>query len=143
MAILGLVEETLPQERNAVTLHSTERDHYGLPIPIVSFSWSENDKKLFTTGIQKQREIWEAAGAEVTFTADDTAHLMGACRMGTDPATSVVDHTCRTWDVPNLYICDGSVFVTSSASNPSLTIQALAARTADLLVAAGKRGELA
>ncbi len=139
---LGLVGETLPQERNGVALDPTERDHYGLPIPVVSFSWGENDKKLFSAGIRKQQEIWEAAGAEVTFTSNDTAHLMGGCRMGRDPASSVVDHACRSWDVPNLYICDGSVFVTSSASNPSLTIQAIAARTADLLIPAGKRGEL-
>jgi choline dehydrogenase-like flavoprotein len=70
------------------------------------------------------------------------AHLMGACRMGDDPAGSVVDRDCRSWDVPGLYVCDGSVFVTSGASNPSLTIQAIAARTADQLVAAGRRGEL-
>jgi choline dehydrogenase-like flavoprotein len=61
--------------------------------------------------------------------------------MGDDPAASVVDADCRAWDVPNLYVCDGSVFVTSSACNPSLTIEALAPRTADHLVAAGKRRE--
>jgi choline dehydrogenase-like flavoprotein len=139
---LGLVGETLPQERNAVTLHGEETDQYGLPIPVVTFSWCENDHRLFRAGIRKQREILEAAGAEVTFAVDDTAHLMGACPMGDDPGTSVVNADCRTWDVPNLYVCDGSVFVTSSAVNPSLTIQALAARTADRLVASGKRREL-
>jgi choline dehydrogenase-like flavoprotein len=139
---LGLVGETLPQERNRVTLHETERDQYGLPIPVVSFSWDENDQRLFHAGIQKRREILEAAGAQVTFVADDTAHLLGACRMGTTPTNSVIDHACRSWDVPNLYICDGSMFITSSAANPSLSIQALAARTADLLIAVGKRGNL-
>jgi choline dehydrogenase-like flavoprotein len=139
---LGLVGETLPEDTNSVALHPDERDHLGLPVPVVSFSWGDNDKRLFEAGIRKERNILEAAGAEVTFAADDTAHLMGACRMGADPATSVVDANCRAWDVPNLYVCDGSVFVTSSASNPSLTIQAIAARTANHLVAAAKRGEL-
>ena len=139
---LGLVGETLPQDQNGVTLHPDERDQYGLPIPVVSFGWCDNDRRLFNAGIAKQQEILEAAGAETTFTIDDTAHLMGACRMGSDPTASVVDADCRTWDVPNLYVCDGSVFVTSSASNPSLTIQAIAARTAARLIEAGKRNEL-
>jgi choline dehydrogenase-like flavoprotein len=139
---LGLVGETLPQEGNRVTLHSSEVDQYGLPIPVIAFSWGENDRRLFAAGIQKQAGILEAAGAEVTFPADDTAHLLGGCRMGADPTRSVVDQTCRSWDVPNLYICDGSIFVTSSGVNPSLTIQALATRTAEQLIAAGKRREL-
>ncbi|MBA3778107.1 MAG: GMC family oxidoreductase [Chloroflexi bacterium] len=133
---LGLVGETLPQEANGVTLDRNDRDQYGLPIPVVTFSWHDNDQRLFAAGIDKQRQILEAAGAEETFTVDDTAHLMGACRMGDDPDRSVVDRDCRSWEVPNLYICDGSVFPTSSASNPSLTIQAVAARTADALIAA-------
>jgi choline dehydrogenase-like flavoprotein len=138
----GLVGEVLPQEHNRVTLHERERDRFGLPIPVVAFAWGENDRRVIKAGTAKMTELMEAAGAEATFEVADTAHLMGACRMGGDPRTSVVDHRCRTWDVPNLYICDGSVFVTSSAANPSLTIQALATRTAQLLVAAGKQGEL-
>jgi choline dehydrogenase-like flavoprotein len=70
-----------------------------------------------------------------------STHLLGGCRMGTDPARSVVDRWCRTWDVPNLFICDGSVFVTSSAANPSLSIQALAARTAASIAARARTGE--
>jgi hypothetical protein len=77
-----------------------------------------------------QRAILDAVGAAVTWTADDTAHLLGACRMGAYPRSSVVDPWGRCWEVPNLFICDGSVFVTSAGVNPSLTIQALAAHTA-------------
>jgi choline dehydrogenase-like flavoprotein len=62
--------------------------------------------------------------------------------MGRDPAGSVVDHWCRAWDIPNLFICDGSVFVTSSGVNPSLTIQAIASRTADYIIGAAARREL-
>jgi choline dehydrogenase-like flavoprotein len=57
-------------------------------------------------------------------------HLLGTCRMGTDPATSVVGPDCRTHDIDNLWVCDGSVFPTVGAVNPSLTIQAIATRTA-------------
>ncbi|WP_028278573.1 GMC family oxidoreductase, partial [Arthrobacter sp. H5] len=113
-----------------------------LPVPVVSFSYADNDKKILDAGTDTERRILDAAGAETTFRVSNTAHLMGACRMGDDPSTSVVDRNCRSWDVPGLYVCDGSVFVTSGASNPSLTIQAIAARTADQLITAGRRGEL-
>ena len=62
--------------------------------------------------------------------------------MGTDPKTSVVDAWCRSHDVANLFIGDGSVFVTGAAVNPALTISAVATRTAEGIVAAFKRGEL-
>jgi choline dehydrogenase-like flavoprotein len=51
--------------------------------------------------------------------------------MGATAAESVVDQWCRSWDVPNLFICDGSVLPTQGSANPALTISALAARTAD------------
>jgi choline dehydrogenase-like flavoprotein len=119
-----------------------ETDQYGLSIPVVTFGWGENGRKLKQAGVAKQRQIVDAAGAQATFTASDTAHLMGACRMGSDATTSVVDRNCAAWDVPGRYVCDGSVFLTSSASNPSLTILAIAARIADQLVAAGRRYDL-
>jgi choline dehydrogenase-like flavoprotein len=77
------------------------------------------------------KEILETAGGEDIWTADRTAHLLGTCRMGKDPGNSVVNAECRTHDVANLFICDGSVFTTSTGVNPSLTIEAIAARTAD------------
>ncbi|MDQ4075955.1 MAG: GMC family oxidoreductase, partial [Chloroflexota bacterium] len=137
----GLVGECLPDDNNTVTLDPELKDQYGLPVARVTFAWGENDQKLFQAGMEKERQILEAAGAEVTWSVDDTAHLLGACRMGSDPATSVVDQWCRTWDVPNLFVCDGSVFVTSSAVNPSLTIQAIATRTADYIKEHARKGE--
>jgi choline dehydrogenase-like flavoprotein len=62
-------------------------------------------------------------------------HLLGTVRMGDDPARSVVDAFGRAHDVPNLFVADGSVFVTCAALNPTSTIQALALRTADHIVA--------
>ncbi len=138
----GLNGECLPYAFNTVTVVPDETDQYGLPIPKVTFSWGENEQKLSKAGVAQMRAIVAAAGGENIFAVDDTAHLMGACRMGSSPQTSVVDQWCRTWDVPNLFVCDGSVFVTSSGVNPSLTIQAIAARTADYLIAAAKRREV-
>lgn len=138
---LGLVGECLPQEANTVTLAPELKDKYGLPVARVTFGWGTNDQQLIRAGVDREREILEAAGAEVVWAVEDTAHLLGACRMGDDPDTSVVDPWCRTWDVPNLFVCDGSVFVTSAGVNPSLTVQALATRTADYIIDRAHTGE--
>jgi choline dehydrogenase-like flavoprotein len=82
----------------------------------------------------KAREIWDET--------DDTCHLNGTARMGADPRASVVNADCRSWDIPNLWICDGSVFPTVGGVNPSLTIQAIACRTADRVRSLAQRGEL-
>jgi choline dehydrogenase-like flavoprotein len=135
------VGECLPDDGNTVTLYPDEKDLYGLPVARVTFSWGENDKKIIEAGFARERDIAEAAGAEITWEVDDTAHLLGACRMGSDPRSSVVDQWCRSWDVPNMFICDGSVFVTSAAVNPSLSIQAIAARTAEYIIRRAPTGE--
>ncbi|MFL5805081.1 MAG: GMC family oxidoreductase [Roseiflexaceae bacterium] len=139
---IALNGECLPHPFNTVTVVPEERDQYGLPIPKVTFRWGANERKLIGAGVAQMRRILEVGGGSDLFEVDDTAHLLGACRMGSDPRTSVVDRWCRTWDISNLFICDGSVFVTSSGVNPSLTIEAIAARTAAYIRRAARRGEL-
>jgi choline dehydrogenase-like flavoprotein len=79
-------------------------------------------------------DIFRAAGARETRVLRDAnllgTHLLGTCRMGTDPKTSVCNPFGRTHDIENLFIADGSVFPTATPANPTLTIQALATRTA-------------
>jgi choline dehydrogenase-like flavoprotein len=139
---LGIVGEVLPQVKNMVKLHETERDQYGLPVAHVIFSYHENDKRMVTHAKRTMKEILEAAGGEDVWMADRTAHLLGTCRMGNDPTNSVVNADCRTHDMPNLFICDGSVFTTSTGVNPSLTIEAIAARTADRIMELARRADL-
>ncbi len=139
---LKIVGECLPQERNRVTL-TDEKDQYGLPVPRITYSFCDNDKKLIEHSLSFMRRALEAAGAsEIWDETDDTCHLNGTARMGADPRTSVVNADCRSWDIPNLWICDGSVFPTVGGVNPSLTIQAIACRTADRIRAMARRGEL-
>jgi choline dehydrogenase-like flavoprotein len=89
------------------------------------------------------RASLEATGVgDICEQTDDTCHLNGTARMGSDPRNSVVNADGRCWDVRNLWICDGSVFPTVGGVNPSLTIQAIACRTADLISALAARGEL-
>ena len=142
MVGLKMVGEMMPQERNTVTL-ADEEDQYGLKVARVTYGWCDNDKAMVEHSLDFMGRQLEAAGAKnVWRQPDDTNHLAGTARMGDDRRSSVVNADCRSWDVPNLFICDGSVFPTTGGVNPSLTIQALALRTADRIGALARRGEL-
>lgn len=139
---LKMVGEVLPDERNRVTL-ADETDHYGLRIPRVTFGYSDNDRAMMAHALDFMDRSLEAVGAQRRWKEwDDTCHLNGTARMGDDPAASVVNADCRSWDIRNLWVCDGSVFPTVGGVNPSLTIQAIACRTADRIKALAARGEL-
>ena len=135
-AALGVLGEILPWADNRVEL-AEEKDQYGLRVAKVTFNLHHNDKKLIEFGKQKVMDVMSAAGAEKVVQESRFAHLVGAARMGSNPSSSVVDKFGRTHDIPNLFICDGSILPTQGSANPGLTIQALAARTADYLIQQG------
>jgi choline dehydrogenase-like flavoprotein len=135
-ASFGLLGEILPWADNRVTL-AEDRDQFGLPVAHVTFNLHDNDKKLIKKAKEKTMEVMSAAGATEVVQEARYAHLVGAARMGNDPRKSVVDKFGRTHDVVNLFVCDGSILPTQGSANPGLTIQALAARTADYLISQG------
>jgi choline dehydrogenase-like flavoprotein len=137
-ATLGVLGEILPWDDNRVEL-AKEKDQFGLPVAKVTFNLHENDQKLIEFAKNKVQEVLLAAGAEHVVQESRYAHLVGAARMGRSSADSVVDKFGRTHDVANLFICDGSILPTQGSANPGLTIQALAARTADYLITQGDR----
>jgi choline dehydrogenase-like flavoprotein len=141
MAGLEIVGEVQPRLENRIEL-ADEEDQFGLKIPRMVFSYGENDKRLQRHAVNFMSEVLRAAGGHDLWAGDDTAHLMGGCRMGDDSETSVTNADGRTWEIPNLWICDGSLFVTSGGVNPSLTIQALACRMGDRIAEMAGRGEL-
>jgi choline dehydrogenase-like flavoprotein len=126
-AVLGGLCELLPLPDNRVTLEA-ETDRYGLPIPRFSYTQCDNDRACIAHAKRTLTNIWEAAGAQDILTIDRYAHLVGGCRMGADPSTSVIDRDHRVWGVSNLFVCDGSVMPTQGSANPALTIMALASR---------------
>jgi len=139
---LKMVGEVLPDERNRVTL-ADKTDQYGLPVARVTYSHGENEKAMMAHAVDYMDRALEATGATERWQEmDDTCHLNGTARMGDNPRSSVVDADCRSWDIPNLWICDGSVFPTVGGVNPSLTIQAIACRTGDRIAELSRRGEL-
>jgi choline dehydrogenase-like flavoprotein len=135
-AAFGVLGEILPWADNRVTL-AEEKDRHGLPIAHVTFNLHDNDKKVIKAGKDKTMEVMQAAGATEVIQEARFAHLVGACRMGSDARKSVVDKFGRSHDIPNLFVCDGSILPTQGSANPGLTIQALAARTADYLISQG------
>ncbi len=134
---LGVLSELLPQPENRVTVASDVTDQNGIPVARMDYTQSDNDRRNIAFAKQTLHDIFEAAGAQDVLEIDRYAHLVGGCRMGADPERSVVDSDHRAWDVPNLFIADGSVMPTQGSANPALTIMALASRLAARLVDKG------
>lgn len=136
--------EMLPHAKTFVDMDWEQKDRYGLPMARRTVSWSENDWKIFRDMTEWSKRILEAAGAEILAVGEEprTNHELGGCRMGVDPKTSVLNQWCQSHDVKNLFVVDGSVFPSASEKNPTHTMMALAARTADYMGEQMKKGEL-
>jgi choline dehydrogenase-like flavoprotein len=127
---------SLPVATNTVTLDPDHRDRWGRPGLCLTYTDHPDDMKTKHWFQQRTREMMEAAGATRVWNppvlpVDGGVHLLGTARMGNDSRTSVIDRYHRAHDVPNLFICDGSSFVTSGRGQPTMTIQALAFRAAE------------
>lgn len=130
--VLGTEGECLPYPDNRVEL-SDDVDEFGVPRPKVTFGFGDNEQAMRTEIHRIAGEVMEAAGAEHIVHVQGNDHTLGGCRMGADASSSVVDRDCRTWEHPNLFVCDASVFVTPGGAQPGQTIMALASRLADRL----------
>jgi choline dehydrogenase-like flavoprotein len=140
MCVVGATT-SLAMDRNNITLDPESRDRWGRPAIRVTYRDHDDDLAMAEFLQDHGMAILEAAGAEQAWRSpihptDGGAHLLGTCRMGDDPATSVINRDHRSHDVPNLFICDGSSFVTSGRGQPTMTIMALAFRAADRIRAA-------
>jgi choline dehydrogenase-like flavoprotein len=137
-AMWGIIAEDLPEEGNRVVLDAGLKDADGIPAPKLVYRMSENSRRLLQFHLARAKESLEAAGAYEVVVAplirETGWHILGTCKMGADPTTSVVDPWGRCHDVPNLFIYDGSIWPTSSGMNPTATIAALALWCADHLV---------
>jgi choline dehydrogenase-like flavoprotein len=138
---------SLAVETNSVSIDPELKDAWGIPAMRVTYKDHPDDLAMAHFLQDRALEIMQAAGAEKVWrTAPRKSrggvHLLGTCRMGDDPAKSVVDKYHRTHDVPNLFLCDGSSFVTSGRGQPTMTIQALAFRAADHIGRFARRGEI-
>jgi len=138
---------SLAVETNSITLDPEVKDAWNMPAIRVTYTDHPDDLANARFLLERSVEILDAAGAlSVTrspVTAQNSSmHLLGTCRMGNDPATSVIDRFHRTHDIRNLFLCDGSSLVTSGRGQPTMTIQALAFRAADHIAQFARRGEI-
>jgi len=138
---------SLPVESNSFSLDPEVKDAWGLPALRMTYNDHPDDLKLSKFLSDRSMELLDAAGAKQKWTfppveQEFAVHLLGTCRMGKDPRTSVINPDHRTHDVKNLFLCDGSSLVTSGRGQPTMTIEALAFRAADRITALAKTGEL-
>jgi len=135
MAGLWIVGEDMPQESNRVTLHATEKDQWGLPVPNVHYDDHPNDIALRNHAYKQSKALYEAVGAKKVYEVPPypSTHNLGTCRMSAKPGDGVCNKWGQSHDVKNLFISDGSQFTTGAAENPTLTIVTLAIRQAEYI----------
>lgn len=138
---------SLPVMGNSISLDPDVKDAWGVPAIRVTYKDHEQDLRMYKWFAQKSEQLLKAAGADRAWPLNVESqqfafHLLGTCRMGNDPGTSVVDRFHRAHDVRNLFIVDGSSFVTSGRGQPTMTIQALAFRAADHIAGFARKGEI-
>jgi choline dehydrogenase-like flavoprotein len=143
MAGMLINGEDLSRADNRITLSTTLKDAYGLPVAHVHCDEHPNDVALRKHAQRQGKRIYEAVGAkQVLFSGTPPAtHQMGTARMSNDQAHGVTNSYGRAHEVPNLFISDGSVFASAGAANPTLTIVSLVLRQADYIgreLAAGR-----
>ena len=116
-------------------MNTSERAAFGLPVAHVHVDEHPNDVAMRDHFFRQADALMRAAGAEdcMRGTPAPASHNMGTCRMSAKPGEGVTDPYGRSHEVPNLFICDGSLFPTSTSENPTLTIVALAMRQADFI----------
>ncbi len=138
---------SVPVFDNGFDVDPDLKDAWGLPALRLTYKDHPDDLKLCHWLIARSHELLDAAGARKKWSQEVSeqqfgVHLLGTCRMGDDPKTSVINADHQTHDVKNLFLCDGSSLTTGGRGQPTMTIMALAFRAADRIRALAKRGEL-
>ena len=138
---ISVICEDLPSADNRVRLDERTSDAFGIPGIRIEYTLQDNARRMMTHGMGNARKVLGEAGAKRTYAYGPVRntgwHVMGTCRMGDDPASSVVNAEGASHDVKNLFIADSSVFPTGSCVNPANTIQAVALKTAHHIVQMG------
>jgi choline dehydrogenase-like flavoprotein len=137
--------EDPPQANNRISFHETERDDHGLPVPVLEYEDHPNSGRMRAHASTQCESIYESLGAERILSRANIGggcHNMGVARMSERPQDGVTNRWGRLHDIPNLFVSDGSLFTSSAAPNPTLTIVALAIRQAEHIAGAMARQEL-
>jgi len=141
---LLVVGEDPSQASNGVSLHPTEKDQYGMPVPVVHYASHDNSNRMRDFAVSKARELYGSLDAEGVFMGPlpPSTHNLGTCRMAADAEYGVCDQHGRSFDVPNLFFSDGGAIPSSGTANPTMTIVALATRQAEHIAGSMSRREV-
>lgn len=137
---LNVFTECLARRENHVSIDKTRVDKWGIPVLKANVAWSDNELKLFADGQAEAMSMLKIAGAEDIKLYDQRSkpgasiHETGGARMGNDPKTSVLNRYNQSHDVPNLFVTDGSSFVSNGCQNPTLTMMALTVRACEYII---------
>lgn len=140
--------EVLPDFDNRVAIDPDRKDAWGIPAVRIRCRYGDNERRMAADQHARLEEMAAAAGWEVEKSEGElgppglSVHEVGTARMGSDPATSVLDRHNRCWDVPNLFVTDGACFTSSGSQNPTLTMMAITVRACDFIVERLKRRQL-
>jgi len=144
---VGGIGEFFPNKDTFVKVSENEKDRYGVPVAKIQSFLGEPELKTLEFISKTSKEILKDSGAgEIveefsTYDFFSATHVFGTARMGNDPEKSVVGPDLRSHEVQNLLITDASVFPTSGGGEgPSLTIESLSLRAADLFVEKLRKG---
>src|SRR5437660_9674247 len=138
---------TLPMASNYVDLDPDVKDKFGIPVARLHFQWGENELKMWEHSKQVCADLLRAAGGEFESAASEplmpgwSLHETGTCRMGSDPKQSVTNSFGQTHDVPNLHVCDASVFVTPTDKTTTISIMAFTLRSCERMIENLRRGD--
>jgi glucoside 3-dehydrogenase (cytochrome c) catalytic subunit len=145
---IGAWCEMLPHKENRVTIDPNKTDAWGIPVLHVDCKHGDNELKMAKDALATLKEMVDSAGFQTLFASGRAAppgfciHEVGTARMGDDQKRSVLNKWNQSWDVKNLFVTDGSCFVSQGCQNPTLTMMAITARACDYIVEEFKRGNL-
>jgi choline dehydrogenase-like flavoprotein len=140
--------EVLPRFENQVRINKDVTDAFGIPVLHVQARYSDNEFNMAKDAIETMSELCRACGWEVLqsheqmFPPGYSIHELGTCRMGDDPKTSVLNKWNQSHDIKNLFVVDGSSFVTGGSQNPTMTIVSLSMRASEYLAELMRRGDV-
>jgi choline dehydrogenase-like flavoprotein len=135
----GIMGEVLARYENHVRINKDVVDAWDIPVLHIETKYTDNEFNMARDAVDTSIEMAEAAGFEVLSKNYDpnppgySIHELGTCRMGNDPKTSVLNKWSQSHDIKNLFIVDGSSFVSGGWQNPTITLTSLAMRASDYL----------
>ncbi len=145
---LTTMGEVLPRHENFVRINKQKTDAWGIPVLHINQNYTANEFAMAKDSMNSAAELCSDAGFEILakhwemVPPGESIHELGTCRMGSDPKKSVLNQWNQSHDIKNLFVVDGSAFVSGGSQNPTLTILALTLRASEFMADQMKKGSL-